>query len=1058
MLIRRPIIAFVVFAAIAATAVIIRQAGHPSSPPPVGSGAAEVLALIDDGRPARAEARARELLTPEAIEGRERTRETAELLRLYARAMRLNGKQGDPETRRLSELAVAIAVETAGEPSLEVAEERLDLGILCSVLGNHAGARAEFEQALKQFETLLGPGHPRVAHVQIRLGYLTYQQNDDVESAQRWFARAREIQEATLDPDDLDIAYRLGREANVRSGVGDWDGARSDYERAISIVERRLRPGHPLIALQHHNLGDMLSSLCDWAGAVRHLELALEARRAELGETHVNVAWTMTLLAKVRDHLGEHEEARALWQTSLAVFEKSVGPDAMQLLLPLDSLARGHLASGDLPAAEKEIERAGAILANQGDADPTEFASIELLRADLAAKRGDPDTALEVLRQALAGLAGVPLAERMRGELLEQTGRILGAREDPEALEQSVETLVQALELARREYLPDGLRTIWLQDTLARVLSRAGRHGEAFAHGTEAATIGREHLQATAALLEERRALGDAAHGLPGLPVCLWTAAHDPAPGRAAMAWDALIRSRSVVYVEMLERRRLAALSNDPTTGELARALGEARSRYADLAVRGRADPSQPAWRAQLDDARKRRERAERELAEASVRERASSPPRAVGYAEITAALPPDSALVSFARVEGSGHGAAEYIALVRVPGSEEPLIRALGDAESLDRLVTSALAESRSGLRESEYRKVAGELRERLWDPIESSVAGAQEICVVPDGALVLLDIAALPVGEKEYLIERAPPIHYLTTERDLLPDEAPSGRGLLACGGPAFDAVDPVLVAQASLSRPGMAWTARGTKSLGSGALAEMEFPELPNAGSEAVEVAALWSRLDREADAVVLTGREATEEAFENGARGRAVLHLATHGFFLESAEPPGDTTTRGVVPVSIDPAPATFSLELETDHSLLSGLAFAGANSFSLAGREDGILLAEEICALDLSGVRLAVLSACDTGLGQVQSGEGVFGLRRAFQVAGVRTLVTSLWPVVDETAQARMLDFYGRWLERGESAARALHSSALRVLEERRAHGESTHPFHWAGFLAVGGRG
>jgi CHAT domain-containing protein len=278
-----------------------------------------------------------------------------------------------------------------------------------------------------------------------------------------------------------------------------------------------------------------------------------------------------------------------------------------------------------------------------------------------------------------------------------------------------------------------------------------------------------------------------------------------------------------------------------------------------------------------------------------------------------------------------------------------------------------------------------------------------------------------------------------------------------LLACGGPDFDHAAPVLLAQADAARPSADWTPRGAGAVRSTPLSEIEFGELPMAANEAVEIAALWDRRAGRPDALVLTGAQATEESFETHARGRAVLHLATHGFFLATAEPTKSRSTRGVGPGAAAPTPAEFALALETDHSLLSGLAFAGANSRTPSGGEDGVLLAEEICDLDLSGVRLAVLSACDTGLGRIQNGEGVFGLRRAFRIAGVRTLVTSLWPVVDETARARMVDFYGGWLERSESVAAALRSAALRILEDRRARGESTHPFHWAGFLAVGGR-
>jgi CHAT domain-containing protein len=137
--------------------------------------------------------------------------------------------------------------------------------------------------------------------------------------------------------------------------------------------------------------------------------------------------------------------------------------------------------------------------------------------------------------------------------------------------------------------------------------------------------------------------------------------------------------------------------------------------------------------------------------------------------------------------------------------------------------------------------------------------------------------------------------------------------------------------------------------------------------------------------------------------------------------------------------------------------LAGLALAGANRRESAGpgRDDGILTCEEIAALDLSGARWAVLSACDTGVGEIRAGEGVLGLRRAFQIAGARTVVMSLWSVDDQATRVWMRALYeGRFQDR-LSTADAVHAANLKVLRDRRAKGESVEPFYWAAFVAAG---
>jgi CHAT domain-containing protein len=142
----------------------------------------------------------------------------------------------------------------------------------------------------------------------------------------------------------------------------------------------------------------------------------------------------------------------------------------------------------------------------------------------------------------------------------------------------------------------------------------------------------------------------------------------------------------------------------------------------------------------------------------------------------------------------------------------------------------------------------------------------------------------------------------------------------------------------------------------------------------------------------------------------------------------------------------------------DNPLLrSGLALAGANRRDEAGEgaEDGILTADEVAAMDLGGVEWAVLSACDTGIGETRAGEGIFGLRRAFLVAGARTVLTSLWTIRDEVVRAWSGALYHSRFHDGLDTAAAVQRADRRLLETRRAAGESTHPFFWAAFVAAG---
>ena len=139
-------------------------------------------------------------------------------------------------------------------------------------------------------------------------------------------------------------------------------------------------------------------------------------------------------------------------------------------------------------------------------------------------------------------------------------------------------------------------------------------------------------------------------------------------------------------------------------------------------------------------------------------------------------------------------------------------------------------------------------------------------------------------------------------------------------------------------------------------------------------------------------------------------------------------------------------------------LRSGIVLAGANTIGDKDGpvkvEDGWVTAEEIALLNLHGTELVVLSACQTGLGDIKTGEGVYGLRRAFLHAGARTLVTSLFEVPDTETRELMQRFY-TGVSAGQGKLRALHGAQLGMIEARRKERGAAHPFFWASFVLVG---
>jgi CHAT domain-containing protein len=217
-----------------------------------------------------------------------------------------------------------------------------------------------------------------------------------------------------------------------------------------------------------------------------------------------------------------------------------------------------------------------------------------------------------------------------------------------------------------------------------------------------------------------------------------------------------------------------------------------------------------------------------------------------------------------------------------------------------------------------------------------------------------------------------------------------------------------------------------------------ANLRFGALPGTAEEAAALAKVLP------DARVYTGAAATEEVLKQ-LRAPSILHIATHGFFLQSsASDPGGT--RGLTAA----APAAAAPGNRQDALVLSGLALAGANQRSSGGGEDGILTALEATGLDLWGTRMVVLSACETGVGDARNGEGVYGLRRALVLAGADSQVMSLWQVSDTATKDLMIAYYQR-LRANEGRADGLRNVQLAILRDP----TRAHPFYWASFIPSG---
>ncbi|HYV44642.1 MAG TPA: CHAT domain-containing tetratricopeptide repeat protein [Myxococcaceae bacterium] len=486
-----------------------------------------------------------------------------------------------------------------------------------------------------------------------------------------------------------------------------------------------------------------------------------------------------------------------------------------------------------------------------------------------------------------------------------------------------------------------------------------------------------------------------------------------------------------VALATALLRKGRSAEEEAEVARAIARDLGE-RDREAFEALRAlRSELASATSREQEEELAARGDALEAELARRSAPLRAMrslpSPDDIVDA--VRGALPVDGALVELVEYEdqapGSPRRRARYLALVLTPAGGVRAVD-LGPAAAVDAAASRLdRALSSAGAPYLEESRALHALAVRPWWPL---VAGTRTLYLAPDGKLGWVSFAALQGGRRFLADERE--LAYLVSGRDLLPPP-----GAVARKSPAVVFADPDFGGGAEVASAGERGAAPARQCVD---LSRASWSRLPGTRREAEAVRRLFP------EAEVKLGAEATKGALLD-VRAPQVLHIATHG--ISDALFPPQSGARAEVQVGLLAAPPATCPE---DPLLRSGLVLAPL--LGPEGRNErgggSIVTALELMGLDLWGTQLVVLSACASGRGGAERSEGVSGMRRAFRVAGAETVVTSLWPVDDETTAALMEAFYRR-LGEGHGRAAALREAALEV------RARYPHPHFWAPFISVG---
>jgi tetratricopeptide (TPR) repeat protein len=955
--------------------------------------------------------------------------------------------QKPQEALPVIEKALADHEKSYGPDNTLVGLDALMLGETYRRLGEYAKSRDAFNKSLAIFEKKEGAKSRNALFVRYALAELTYHEGQAAKAAGE-FKALLPVSES-LDGPEGDMTAKIMANLSVAyNDLGRYEEARTPGERAVAILtkkegadgentasaksnlaltcvylgdlakakdllesarlsqEKRWGKESANAAVVYANLGMLYNELKDYAQAEDYSARALRGLEKNLPADHPLIISVRNNLSSIYQSTGRSKEAQALGASVVEATRKKLGAKHPDMAHRLNNAAIDLAVAGELDKAQEGMREAVAIMEETMGPEHPVLAKILNNQAGLLYLAGRPDEAGKILPRAKA------IAQKTVGEKSESFSDVC-----------YIEGLVLASKGANAKAM------------------------EAFLKGQEAddALIG--HVMGFAAdqnkltYLTGNRFRVDAAFSL-----ALTRLGQDQAAGKAAM--DLWLKRKGAVLEAQKQFQEAILVDAPPAVQKDFDELTRTRAALARLALSsGEAGPGAAKELAALEA---RKAALEAKLAGESKTFAKSRRSGQASSSSLAAALPAGSALVElclytpydFAKRQNADK---RYLAFVLPAGQGgAPTLVDLGAAAPIDEAAAGFVKAMRDTAsdgnpREAEAARWSARLGELVFAPLVKPLGKARRVYVSPDGSLNLFPFEVLTRLGRPLIEEYT--FTYLSAGRDLAGFEA-GGFAAGAGGGKPALFGDPDFnlgekEAQAQAKAMGVSVSRGGDVSM---QLRGQSYRRLPGTASEVKAISAALP------GSSVYLGPQALEGALYT-LKGPRVLHLATHGFFLPGGQAGGDART-AVLPIRS-------AGQAQENPLLRSGIVLAGANTSLRQGGGEGVVTAEELLNLNLRGTELVVLSACETGLGDVMAGEGVFGLRRSLMQAGAQGLVMSLWSVPDKETGELMAAFYKNLLAGGMDRPAALRQAIMDTRKLSKERNGVDNPYFWGAFVYMG---
>jgi CHAT domain-containing protein/Flp pilus assembly protein TadD len=872
-----------------------------------------------------------------------------------------------------AEKAYQYALNNFGETDQETLTSINNLGFLYQSQGRYGKAEPLYKRCLQHRDEVLGPKHPSTLTSINNLAGL-YDSQGKYGEAEPLYKRCLQLREEVLGPKHPDTLTSINNLAESYRSQGRYGEAEPLFKRCLQLSEEVLGPKHPNTLSSINNLAGLYDSQGRHGEAEPLYKRCLQLREEVLGPKHPSTLGSINNLAESYRSQGRYGEAEPLYKRCLQLIEEVLGPKHPNTLSSINNLALLYNSQGRYGEAEPLHKRCLQLREEVlGPKHPSTLDSINNLAAlyQFQGRYGEAEPIYKRCLQLCEEILG-PKHPNTLTISLNYFACLVMLKQDNQAL-----LHLKKMELSLRHYAGDMLKTTQqLRVRRKFMMSKSNFQGALFT-----------------------------------------LAFQSKSPAIQAFAGDVILRWKCIQEEAETIMNRLIHSSQDPRIIQLGQNINSLRRQMSifnpkvDMNALIQELEQQEVKLAQLSDAY------QHYLNKSNVR-----------MDDLKLMLPPKTAVIELKQYQHVNFKTGEWedmrlAAALILPNAERIILEDLGARKD----VVAIFDKIRTAKNQQEKTPALKQLYSKLFGVFDPHIAQAETIYISPDGLTHQIAFSRLILPDGQFWVQRQT-LCRIQTSRDLLDPAKQNNKGtLVAMGGIDYNQF-PGIAEKATPHRFGKHDLERSIKRT---AEKIESFDSLPSSKIE-IEYIKVPYLLSQQKTPLIFRDASASENQLKHLKSPPHVLHLATHGFYLEKSE-------------SVTERPM-----------LLSGLALAGCN-LGLKGKkgpenEDGLLYAIEVAGLDLSGTELVVLSACDTGKGTIDYSEGVYGLLRAFRLAGAQNIVMTLWPLKDQSAKDFFTSFYKTWLSKSNmTPLKALRQTQLSFIQQNK---DST---LWAPYVMVGGK-